>query len=411
MFVGASCACFSRTWTTYTIYGCSPRLFLSTFNGLHQLLVIIPNFVRGGYNTVTTRMTTAVDITPLLQQINELREMVYSNMRNGEVPPPYPNPSAPPMAHLFKDESPTMDTLFTDDLFDESSEPPRIHKVEQAPKVKSVARVFKEFLQKKGTTDSEANINPDLNVDGAIASNAAGITASSIMPEHPTHLMGGVQYAPQQGNQHQPLQGPRMPSQPAPPLPPPRPFATMHSGRPTGPPPAPQRPQQNQEADYLPMAVLGPSTSSVSRSTLPSPSKRLKTQHRPQPLAPPLSPPEERAATPTDGNEVPKVGNNYLAAKAFARKIYPDVDSPTSSPMETSSMDSPMDTTPPPDTPPSSPMEVASPPPTPTAGAPPAQHPPGPSAEQVTHVAQMIGRPEKDVIAQKIASFFPRPPK
>ena len=73
MFVGASCGCFSRTWTTYTIYGCSPRLFLSTFNGLHQLLVIIPNFVRGGYNTVTTRMTGAVDITPLLQQINELQ--------------------------------------------------------------------------------------------------------------------------------------------------------------------------------------------------------------------------------------------------------------------------------------------------------------------------------------------------
>ena len=105
------------------------------------------------------------------------------------------------------------------------------------------------------------------------------------------------------------------------------------------------------------------------------------------------------------------VGNNYLAAKAFARKIYPDVDSPSSLPMETSPVDSPMDTTPPADTPPSSPMEVSSQPPTPTARAPPAQHPPGPSAEQVTHVAQMIGRPEKDVIAQKISGFFPRAPK
>ena len=248
--------------------------------------------------------------------------------------------------------------------------PPVVQQLYPDLKVKSKFKVFKEFLQRKGTRDPEAGINPNLNVAGAIASNAAGITASSIMPEHPTHLIGGIQYAPPQGNHPAPLHGPRMPTQPAPPLPPPRPFATMQSGFPTGPPLAPPTSQQEQEADYLPMAVLGPSTSVIGRSTMPSPSKRLKTQHRPQPLAQPPSPPAEGAAA-SRGNKVPKVGNNYLAAKAFAKKKYPDVDSPSYSPMKMSPVDSLMDTTPPTDTPPSSPMEVSSQPPTATARVPP----------------------------------------
>ena len=149
MFVGASCGCFSRTWTTYTIYGCSPRLFFSTFNGLHQLLVIIPNFVRGGYNTVTSRMEGSMDITPLIQQINELREMVYGSMRPGDVPPPYPHPIAPPMGHLFTDVAPPMDTLFTDELFKEAPEPLVVQQVYPDLKVKSKFKVFKNSCREK----------------------------------------------------------------------------------------------------------------------------------------------------------------------------------------------------------------------------------------------------------------------
>ena len=406
MTIGATCGCFSRTWTTYTIYGCSPRLFFSTFNGLHQLLVIIPNFVRGGYNSVTSRMEGTMDVTPLIEQINELRNLVYGSMKPRDVPPPYPHPTAPLMNHLF-----------TEELFEETPAPPTVRQVYPDPTIKTKYKIFKEFFQRKSTKDPEAQINPDLNVDGAIASNAAGITASSIMPEHLTHLISGIQYAPPQGNHPAPLHGPRMPTQLAPPLPPPRPTTLGQSGCPTVPPPAPPRSIDKQESAYLPMAVLGPSTSGIGRSTMPSPSKKLKTQHSPQPLASfatdeslshPPSPPAEGAASSTKGNDVPKVGNNYLAAKAFAKKKYPDVDSPCPSPMETSLMDSPMDTLPPADTPPSSPMEVSSQPPTPTAVAPPAQHPSVPSADQV---AQMLGRPSADQVAQRVAKYFPRSPK
>ena len=84
----------------------------------------------GGYNSVTSRMEGLMNITPLIQQINELREMVYGSMRPGDVPPPYPHLTAPLMGHLFMNVAPPMDTLFMDELFEEAPE----HPVNTAPR-------------------------------------------------------------------------------------------------------------------------------------------------------------------------------------------------------------------------------------------------------------------------------------
>ena len=141
MFIGATCGCFSRTWTTYSIYGCSPRLFLGCFNGLHQLLVMIPNFVKGGYNRATNLPAgiMGADATPLAQQLEELRNLVYVHMkRDGEFPPPYAAPSAP------------LEDMFPEELLEETPAPRSIKRFYPDISVRNKFQTFQGLFPEKG---------------------------------------------------------------------------------------------------------------------------------------------------------------------------------------------------------------------------------------------------------------------
>ena len=193
------------------------------------------------------------------------------------------------------------------------------------------------------------------------------MTASSIMLENPTDLNRGVQHVLPNWY-HDPLQPPhRSPTHP------------------TAPPPRPPQQQQLPEAIHgpstssLPMPIAGPSASGVTKPIGPSPPKRRKTlptqQHGPPPLnlnlegvcldpassevtfhrqpsanAGNAAPVDNAAASTSVDNAAaavpinPKSNKPYLATKDFAKKKYPCVFSPTSSPM---------DVIPPPDTAPS----------------------------------------------------------
>ena len=395
MFLGSTCGCFSRSWTTYSLYGCSPRLFFSMFNGLHQLMVLIPNFVKGGYNRAT-RMPADVmtaNMTPLMDQMNELRKIVYA-LQNGDSPPPYPSAphlSATPLDGIFPNQ------IITEDVMEEDVKPPRRIK-KLYPDLRRY-KLFRAIFQKNGRSqDDGERPNPNLNVDGIIPADPSGMSASSIIPEHPADLVYGHMYAPRPT---------------APPPPPPTWQDVPGPSQPLLQPPAPQFYHPNQGSGYFPMGALGqqssssghfpmgargqPSSSAAAIPPVPSPPKRRKTmspgQQRPPPLrlvleephdgtdvnnaSQPTPPPEAGATVSTSAAALAAAGTTYLAARDFARKIQPCV----------TEVDSPMDTTPPKDSPPLSPMDFS-----------------GPSSP--TAPAPVVPQPSARDVAKRVAKIF-----
>ena len=182
-------------------------------------MVLIPNFVRGGYNRSANAPASimSLDTTPLLEQLNELRTLVYKYVRKdgNHPPPPYvpPQPSAPE----------TDKQLFLENILQEPPQPKATSRLYPDISVRNRFKLIKEYLVKKstnpkGTPDSQSREqpNPDLNVDGSVSSDPWGITASSIMTEEPTDLIGGLQHAPIPYWYHR---GPTHPTVPPPPPP------------------------------------------------------------------------------------------------------------------------------------------------------------------------------------------------
>ena len=373
MFLGSTCGCFSRSWTTYTLYGCSPRLFFSMFNGLHQLMVLIPNFIKGGYNRATRMPANVmgVNTTPLMEQLNELRNIVYGLKNGTDLPPPYP--SAPPLPVT------PLDGLFPNQIIPEDAmdeEEPKPRRIRRLPPVLGKYKLFRTMFQRNGrSNDDVEEANPNLNVDGIIPADPSGVSASSIIPEHPGDLIFGQMFAPR------PV---------APPPPPPQHRNDVPgSSRQLLQPPAPVHYYPNLAPGHFAMETLGqPSSSAAPTPTVPSPPKRRKTIPTAQPRPPPLRlvrddeemavdlpnqptpPPEAGATASTSTAARAAASRSYLATRNFARKTQPCV----------SEVDSPMDTTPPRGTPPVSPMDFSGPS-SPTAPSAPVV--PQPSAREV----------------------------
>ena len=207
-------------------------------------------------------------MTPLMDQMNELRNMVYGYVKNGDSPPPYP--TAPPM-----DPTP-LDHIFPGALIEEP-EPPRVTRKVYPALRKS--KLFRTMFQRNSNKDDRERSDPDLNVDGGVSADLAGITASSIMPQRPTDLIGGQMYAPR----HQPSTSGRPLAAPPPP---PRHVTFQREQRQQSPPQPRPRPPATEEPDYLPMAMMGPSTSTLqAEDPTPIPARgTLSQRHRPPPL-------------------------------------------------------------------------------------------------------------------------------
>ena len=142
------------------------------------------------------------------------------------------------------------------------------------------------------------------------------------------------------------------------PPPPPRHVAFQGEQRQQSPPQPQPRPPATEEPDYLPMAMLGPSTSTLqSEGPTSNPARGTTSQqrHRPPPLTVILDRGYEVAAgaagdqqppTPLeehppnvlheDGPINPMTGKPFWKARPFAAKRHPCVTSATNSPMDTS---------------------------------------------------------------------------
>ena len=257
---------------------------------------------------------------------------------------------------------------------DEEEPKPQPRRIRRLAPVLGKYKLFRTMFQRNGrSNDDIEEANPNLNVDGIVPADPSGVSASSIIPEHPGDLIFGHMFAPR------PV---------APPPPPPQ-----HRNDVPGPsrqllqPPAPVHYYPNLAPGHFAMETLGqPSSSAAPTPTVPSPPKRRKTmppgQHRPPPLrldlddqqeqtnVIPTPPPEAGATASTSAAARAAASTTYLAARGFAKKTQPCV----------TEVDSPMDTTPPRGTPPVSPMDFSGPS-SPTAPSAPVV--PQPSAREV----------------------------
>ena len=259
---------------------------------------------------------------------------------------------------------------------DEEEPKPQPRRIRRLAPVLGKYKLFRTMFQRNGrSNDDIEEANPNLNVDGIVPADPSGVSASSIIPEHPGDLIFGHMFAPR------PV---------APPPPPPQ-----HRNDVPGPsrqllqPPAPVHYYPNLAPGHFAMETLGqPSSSAAPTPTVPSPPKRRRTIPTAQPRPPPLRlvqddeemavdlpnqptpPPEAGATASTSTAARAAASRSYLATRNFAKKTQPCV----------SEVDSPMDTTPPRGTPPVSPMDFSGPS-SPTA--PPAPVVPQPAAQEV----------------------------
>ena len=282
---------------------------------------------------------------------------------------------------------------------DQQPEPPRRIK-RFVPKLRNNKLFRTMFLRNSAPQENDDRPNPDLNVDGGISSDPSGLTASSMMPERPTDLVGGQMYAPQgqPSTSGRPLAAPPPPPRHVAiqmdhlqqPSPQPRHVVIQMDQQQQSPPQPQPRPPAVPQPIYPQLAHLAPSTSAWQHPlAMPQPPQRgdALQRHRPPPLqmimdrgyeaaaadaavaSRPLTPPQERPsaeAAPTTTTQAqdpinPATGRPYWKTKPFAAKRHPCV---------TSAENSPMDTTPPVETPPTSPMDTTSPPNTPTDSPP-----------------------------------------
>ena len=109
-------------------------------------MVLISNFVRGGYNRSANAPASimSLDTTPLLEQLNELRTFVYKYVRKDgdHPPPPYvpPQPSAPE----------TDKQLFLENILQEPPQPKATSRLYPDISVRNRFKLIKETINRPG---------------------------------------------------------------------------------------------------------------------------------------------------------------------------------------------------------------------------------------------------------------------